>query len=961
MERNLGSLIIVFLILFFQLSANAELSGPNPLISSGSDSVLSYDFTLASPPLNANNLAQGNATLSNNNSSAGGFSYSIYKCAPQPHNDTLSLDKTHLLELNGVISGIYWGVLTHHSLASSCSGMENVRGSASFSVNLASPNSYTSGATTALFKLVVADQDVVTNTVGKYFQTCDATCYLLEPEPNTPPPDIPAVQKYPTDDAEIIAANFSFNNGNFVPLLDTSADNPEPYSCTASFNGAIVSGAITIDQVQKTGTMNIPYSLLKIGGLHNADISLQCNHPFSSLSYNTWAGSYALVQRVVFQLANEIHATRIVPVQVVSNPTLNPSSGVSDLIVGKSASFKVYLKANFINPNLDGTIRVKVLDSNNNLIMVSNDIDVNSIYDVINDPKNATGEFPVFAGRFGVPGKKGVSWVVPAPAAGESSAMSFRVKVETDGAPAISARVFNNASLYANILRHVVTPPKIVFIPFESDSSISCTSKVPGEDCHSPKLSNIPILTQVGGFLSAAFPVPDNSITVGTSSVPAVSNKKLGSHDDKLISFIARKDLTQLEVIREVLGYDRAVGVATDTYIQSIYPNYSLGTYTGFEMDGMKSVITWEGSTATVLHELGHTYGAKDRYCGGDPDNPKTMPCIDPVTGAISYLTDYDGTPVKGFDAANRNAYVIPFPDINEPSNLSENRGPSFMGPAEHGLSAIATIGDIFDVTKNAFRIWVDDITYNVMLKTMVIPPLGDPEILIVSGDVSNEGVVTFGNSFSVAEGTFTQSRDDGDISISTLDAEGKIIDSVSLVSGAKFITTLTKGSTYTNPERDAGGTPFVVKFPMTSRISAIQVSKQGKVLETTTLKAQGLAAVIARIPNYAFRIPPCPLKKGKCPDEQGWKVQFIETERDTLSKQVSIIQNILDSKHPKKALLPLKLLLAELKLVTYNNYVVPNAYYISQKQAATEIEDIIDGLDGDERECARHNWKWWK
>lgn len=853
------------------------------------------------------------------------------------------------------------GIRTTHSLATTCVGLENAQGSPVFSLNLASANSFTPGATSASVVMNWGTPDIITTKVAKFKVVCDTLCLNQGVASDTPPPpDIPPTPTI-SNDTPILTVNFSFGNGNYVPLLGVSDSNPTPYSCSAflsqsEIGNANISSGITINQSTGTGVLTVPYSSVKNISSGGVAVNFLCNHPMASMSFYTSGGGQALIRSANFSLAGEIHATKIVPVQVVSSPRLDMSQNtVSDFVVGKSASFKVYLNGSNIEQS-EGTIRVKVLDSNNNLIMVSNDIDIKSVVSVLNDSKNKSGDFPVFAARFGTPGHAGVSWVVPPVQAGENPMMAFRVKVETDGASNISAKPFNDPVSYAKVVRHEVKPQKIGFIPFYANSAINCITPKNGQECHSPSNSNIATLLQTKNFFSDVFPVPDNSTSYFLNPVYTTSADPENASTDRERTSVWVKDMLKLEVIRQVMGFDRLLGVTTNAYFTSQKSPNNPHATTGLSSDYAKVGMVLERSVLSVPHELGHTYGiSSEFYCDG---RNLRKECINSLTGEPYDDRRPIDVVVKGFDALNRKAYVVPFPDLNEPSNQNEIYGPSIMGLAVK--SDVATMAELYNSVDNSFTHWIDDESYSVILNKLVKPPPGDPEVLLVSGIVNINGAVAFNSSIDLANGTLTESNPQGDIRISSLDSDGNIIDSVNVKSGFTKISEYPAGDVGDTFVEDTDATPFVVTLPVNSRISALQVAKNNVVLSTTTLTSQELSGLISRIPDYAFRTPKIPVGN-KNFNENSWSARFVADERKSLGRQVSSIQKILDSKHPKKAEIAFQLLKEEIKLVTYRDYQVLDAFSISQSQVISELDRIIKDLDGEERECQRHNWKWWR
>ena len=143
----------------------------------------------------------------------------------------------------------------------------------------------------------------------------------------------------------------------------------------------------------------------------------------------------------------------------------------------------------------------------------------------------------------------------------------------------------------------------------------------------------------------------------------------------------------------------------------------------------------------------------------------------------------------------------------------------------------------------------------------------------------------------------------------------------------------------YTGPETIAvDAIPFAVELPASDQISYVQIKRNNQIIAKSSIHSLKLLGIINRIPLDAFKAIGCNKKHDQ--------PKYAQKERDALLKLAIISQNLLDSKHPELAKLPLRTLILSIKAMTSNKYYPAEIDQLSQSSAVAEIKAIIKSLD---------------
>jgi hypothetical protein len=203
--------------------------------------------------------------------------------------------------------------------------------------------------------------------------------------------------------------------------------------------------------------------------------------------------------------------------------------------------------------------------------------------------------------------------------------------------------------------------------------------------------------------------------------------------------------------------------------------------------------------------------------------------------GAGSYL----GWIISGYDATTSTSFA---------SSQIQNTtyAISFMS-ADPGRNSIdANLSDLLPIGLRP-GYWIDFTTYGIILQNLVSPPLLDPAVVIVSGVLTESGEFTFGPSAALPNGTLSASNPSGDLSINTLDQNGKILNSVSIQQDFTVNVLYQPGKVSGPAVVDAGAMPVVVTLPFESTVDSFSVVQNGKIIKQTSLNAQTLQGLIVK------------------------------------------------------------------------------------------------------------------
>lgn len=779
---------------------------------------------------------------------------------------------------------------------SSCSQMPNKLGMSSISIDFTSVNGGTPGATEVKFNFSVDKQKTGTSSVITKYEDCSTregcpTILRWGPKP-TP---LPAPQYNPN--ASAFNTSFTVNNPKYQEIDSTLL------SCSASIGTLRFTAPNYYTYSATYGDLN--------GNLQNASVTIKCNSPISAIR----GGGGAFVSSLSMKMAGELKASELIPVQVVGNPKADNSIYDADFILGKSANFKVVLKgANLIQST--GTVQVAVMNQQNEILVVSGQINLQDI----NANIIANGQHTVFAGRMSKPNNPGVSWV---PTAEEIVSAKVKIILGTD-TTTYGALKFTSDQV-KKIAVHKVTPPKIVVIKL-ADNDDSC----PVTACIFPNDQNFNTLLQTSDYISRIYPFPDNSFSFTANSEDSVPGRPMIIPPRTDIDKLPQYGLTAIQMDMESLATRKAlmsnaqriVGVVPNSYFINHYsPAVGMAEILG------SAAIVPESQAIAMAHEIGHTFGTGEEYTS-KPD------------AAGNLHVSYTGIGVKGFDAllknGKRTSYTWPFPD---PNDIASVTGMSFMGP----VAARKTTADINDLT----TYWIDNKSYNTILTTMLKPLAVDPPVLVVSGMLNSSGTFDFESSYTSQEGTLTESNSSGDVAISTLDANNKIIDSVWVKSDFSLMGSAVDGEAYSNPVIQTPSAPIVVSLPLDPNIESIQIFKDNKIIQKSSVKDQLLTGIVRRIPDRAFKVwMQCEHHHGYHTNDEYRVQKLINQYRSDLNKKVQKTQKALNAKQTRTAVLLLKELVLEIEMITTKDYETVDSFELTQSQVIDQFNSIIDSLE---------------
>ena len=418
-------------------------------------------------------------------------------------------------------------------------------------------------------------------------------------------------------------------------------------------------------------------------------------------------------------------------------------------------------------------------------------------------------------------------------------------------------------------------------------------------DCNGPDVcygaasnNNLKVLLGQQNFVSDIFPIADNSLKLSPTSVvfngsPDKTGLNLSRGSDKGIS----EDLLNLGFKKVVLGFQRLVAIVPAGYFPYHLEGFDAAGVTPHF--GSVSFVNELAVGGTLPHELGHGLGTIDLY------DPRTR--------------IYTGPYEDGFNAR---------------TNTATFHLPSFMGP------------DLGTISK----LWIDSTSYSSIFKSLLKPPI-DPDVIVVSGLLSDTGTFTFGPSKELLTGIFTQSVENGDIKVSALDSNNVEISSVSLKSD--FTASVSYFNGGLGPASlEMSSIPVVVALQYDSHITSFQISQNGKTVAKTFLNAAILLEIIQSIPDNAFRLIG---KRGQDDFDDDTKndiVTRVYNIKKHLLKEVASIQNELNSRENKKAKHSLEKLEEKIKRLTYENYTFLDATQSSQQQVISELQSIIKKIE---------------
>jgi hypothetical protein len=392
------------------------------------------------------------------------------------------------------------------------------------------------------------------------------------------------------------------------------------------------------------------------------------------------------------------------------------------------------------------------------------------------------------------------------------------------------------------------------------------------------------------------------------------------------------RDLASLGFQRNKFGMARMVGVVGNSYFTA----HGFG-YAGLTKNFFDAFLIAEASVESVPHELGHVFGQSgEAYCESALFNGT---CLAQSAQGIFFSPttmvstgEYLGWIINGYDATM---------GINFSSSPSPGSTYAISIMAEDlGNGENANLNDLLPHGSDP-GYWMDISTYEIILKNLMNPP-PDPEVVIISGVLTEAGEFTFGPSATLSGGTLTSSNSAGNLKINALDQSGKILSSVAIETDFTINVLYPPGKVTGPAIVDAGAMPVVVTLPANQAIDSFSVVQNGKVIKQTSLSAQTLQGVIESIPISAFKEPDeCKRVNQHDKREVEFCQDFIAIDQKILNKEVTRIQSQLNSKNPKRAIGQLNELVAVLGEMLSSSYPIMNSSNLTKKEIIAEIESI--------------------
>jgi hypothetical protein len=590
-------------------------------------------------------------------------------------------------------------------------------------------------------------------------------------------------------------------------------------------------------------------------------------------------------------------------VQVIYNPILPTNTNSNyDAVAGKSASFSIKLTTSGFSSSSLGSVIVNILDGSGKAL--------SSSMRPINLSDLSTGSYLVTPNM--------MQNFIPKMTLQNPISISFTM-VGVNGVTANTKTVMS-----LNVIP--TTVPKIGFVQIDEPAFTSITTGSWTEAL--PSTNNVNSILSTNTFLSSIYPVADNSIIYQLRAPVQNGFSPTGfsysGGDDTSLDQSFAADEIQMDSLRRLLGLDRMIAIVPKTYFQSHgQPTKRVGAvrkplprYTAFVR---------EDALSAVPHELSHTFGVTN----------EEYTLIQNADGTKTAI--YDDTHIAGYDATSGQSYAI------SPNVSGSISAWSIMAPSD---------------IANPFRFyWIDDNTYNTVFTKLSQPGPLDPTTVLVSGVLTKSGQFTFNPSLNLPNGHTTSSVPGGDLTVSALDGNGKVTNSVTIQSDFSAIVSYENGATGASlpPTIELSAMPVVIELPSAASISSLQVSQNGKILKTTSLGGQLLVGLISLIPDNAFK------SQERCEkdDDRDGRPQTttILRDRKLLNALVSRIQSKLNKGKLKgddvwDAQELMKLLISEIKHLTYENYMVPDQSKLTQAQVIAQIKSIIQslGLDRDRK-----------
>lgn len=228
-----------------------------------------------------------------------------------------------------------------------------------------------------------------------------------------------------------------------------------------------------------------------------------------------------------------------------------------------------------------------------------------------------------------------------------------------------------------------------------------------------------------------------------------------------------------------------------------------------FKMVSEVAFVT-DGSPLVTAHELGHTYGFGEGY-----ETKDGKQCC----------TKY-GNPASGY-------WVQRSVEVNKAIDyMGAFRGD---GPYPPDPSHPST-----DPTRQLP--WTTPDHFADLFRQFRTEP-NDPEVLLVTGTIAQDGTTTFGPMYRVPDGTVSQPLA-GDAAVQVLDATGNIVAEVPFTVDFRMLS---------EPPITLDAAPFAFSVPYPADAAQVQVVRSGQVLARESVTKKLLRDAVASIPDAGF------------------------------------------------------------------------------------------------------------
>jgi hypothetical protein len=319
---------------------------------------------------------------------------------------------------------------------------------------------------------------------------------------------------------------------------------------------------------------------------------------------------------------------------------------------------------------------------------------------------------------------------------------------------------------------------------------------------------NFPMVPLTNGYLLATEPL-DSDYSYDTDTLDEGGNPIAHSPCIPLIKLCPGIDtvLTQLSVIALLHNADRAIGIAPAEYMDQVVG--AAGVSIASASASLPGVLIEDEFPETAAHELGHTYGL--------------------LVGAELY--DKNGDCLTG-DISASNVYWL-----NAPANL---KSALLGGPFENYMCAAGNADPFYQRQfPDKWATSKDFVTVGAKYTNSSF----DPETLIVSGDIGQNGLATFTNYYRNPSGLVSQGQSSGEYQLQLLSSSGTVLSSLYFSSGSVVQESLLTLS----------DTPFVFSLNYPSNASSIRLLNGSTPIATQSIAYGLLITAVQSLQNGAF------------------------------------------------------------------------------------------------------------